>query len=317
MNGRRTGRERTQTYRAALSTMWAMARDEPFADFFSTARALGFSHHELNHGVTPKMLASADAAGLRVASIHEPCPCPLSRLERIERGIQLTTLDEPLRGQAVEYVRGSIRLAARLGARAVVVHPGEIPIDREAEARLKVLRSEGAIDGAEAAEVRARFMATRAAAAPKHLEALHRSLLELASEAEAANVRLGMENRDHYHEVPLPDEMADLLSLRPGVIEYWHDTGHGAILESLGFHTHEEWLERFADRMIGIHLHDFDGEKDHIAPGLGTIDWDWIATCIPEETVRTFEIRGFTTAAQIRAAQELLHRAGCIERIDG
>ena len=316
MSDRRFESSKTPTHCAALSTMWAMSRDELFADFLSTARALGFSHHELNHGVTPKMLASADEADLRVASIHEPCPCPLSRLERIERGIQLTAVDESLRGQAVEYVRGSIRLAARLGARAVVVHPGEIPIDRAPEARLRQLRADGAIDGPEAAELRLELAATRAAAAPGRLKALHRSLLELVPEAEAANVRLGMENRDHYHEVPLPDEMAELLALWPGVIEYWHDTGHGEILESLGFHMHGEWLERFAGRMIGIHLHDFDGERDHIAPGLGRIDWDWIATCIPDEAVRTFEIRG-STAEEIRAAQELLHRAGCIERSDG
>ena len=308
---------RMQTYRAALSTMWAFGRDAPFAEFFPTARSLGFTHQELNHGVTPTLLDSADPKDLRVASIHEPCPCPLSRVERIERGIQLTSLDEALRRQAVEYVRGSIRLAERLGVKAVVVHPGEIPIDTAPDRRLKEFRADGAIDGAEATDLRGQFAEARSAAAAGHLEALHRSLQELVLDAEATGVRLGMENRDHYHEVPLPDEMADLLALRPGVIEYWHDTGHGEILESLGFHPHEEWLERFASRMIGIHLHDFDGERDHIAPGLGRIDWLRIASRIPDNAVRTFEIRGFTTASQIRDAQELLCRAGCIERTDG
>jgi sugar phosphate isomerase/epimerase len=304
-------------YRVALSTMWAMKRDEPFPLFFQMARRLGFSHHELNHAVTPEMLATVDPRDLRVASIHEPCPCPLSRLERLNRGVQLTSLDESLRGQAVEYVRGSIRLAHRLGSRAVVVHPGEIPGGRELERRLKALRSAGKVDTTEATRLRAEFAEMRAAAAPQHIVALHRSLLELADEAEQLGVRLGMENRDHYYEVPLPDELDELLALRPGVIEYWHDTGHGEILESLGFVPHREWLERFGDRMIGIHLHDFDGEQDHIAPGLGAIDWEWIGGFIPDGAIRTFEIRGFSTPEQIRSAQELLHRTECIEQVDG
>jgi len=315
-----TDRQRSSTtpnsWHASLSTMWAMSRDEPFADFFEAARVLGFSHHELNHGVTPAMLATVDPEVLCVASVHEPCPCPLSRLQRLERGIQLSSLDENLRRQAVEYARGSIRLAQDLGAGAVVVHPGEVPVGKEYERRLKELRAGGAVDCDEATDLRQRFIEERAAAAASHVDALHRSLRDLAEDAEEMGIQLGLENRDHYYEIPLPDEMEDLLALRPGVIEYWHDTGHGAILESFGFFAHSVWLERFGGRMIGIHLHDFDGQKDHIAPGLGAIDWEWLGPFIPADAIRTFEIRGFTTAEQVYAAQELLHRAGCIERID-
>lgn len=303
-------------WHAALSTMWALTRDEPFAEFFAAARRLGFSHQELNHQVSTAMLESVDRGSLHVISVHEPCPCDLSRADRKELGIHIASLDESLRGQAVHFVRQSIALARRIGASTVVVHPGEMPIGKDMEDRMRVLYAEGNVESVEYVDLKHRFIEQRARGVPAHLDALHRSLLELADDAEPTGIRLGLENRDHYYEMPLPDELEELLAIRPGVIEYWHDAGHAEKLGELGFYSQREWLERFGHRMIGIHLHDDDGLVDHIAPGLGTVDWDLVASFVPPDAIRTFEVRGFTTAAQLAAAQTLLHDAGCVERYE-
>jgi len=51
------------------------------------------------------------------------------------------------------------------------------------------------------------------------------SLVELAEYASRLGIRLGLENRDHYHEIPLPDELDYLLDLGyyDEVIGYCHD----------------------------------------------------------------------------------------------
>jgi len=294
--------------------MWALTQEEPFAEFFPTVHRLGFAHHELSHAVTPEMMASVDPAHLQVRSVHEPCPCEIPRLERMARGWFMTSLDEALRSRAVEYVRGSLQLAHQLGASAIVIHSGEVPVGKDLERRMRSLHLSGESDSGEFSELGERFAEERKNLAPLHMDALRRSLMELVPDAEALGVQMGLENRDHYYEVPLPSEMDELLALRPGTIEYWHDVGHAEKLREFGFYSQREWLERFGDRMIGVHLHDNDGEKDHIAPGLGTIDWELVGTFIPASAIRTFEIRGFTTPDQIREAQELLHETGCIER---
>lgn len=309
--------EDCRVWHAALSTMWALTQEEPFAEFFPAARRFGFSHQELNHAVSPEMMATVAPKDLRVSSVHEPCPCTIPRRLRMKQDIHMTSLNESLRSQAVEFVRGSIRLAHRLGATAVVVHPGEVSVGKDHERRMRALYLEGEAHSSEFACLKERFIEQRMKAAPLCLEALRRSLLELVEDAEAMGVRLGLENRDHYYEVPLPDEMDELLAIRPGTIEYWHDTGHAEKLRELGFYSQEAWLERFSDRMIGIHLHDNDGVKDHIAPGLGTIDWDLVSRFTAADAIRTFEVRGFTTPEQIRTAQELLHATGCLEPYDG
>jgi len=294
--------------------MWAMTRDEPFAEFFPAARRFGFSNQELNHQVTAAMLEAVGPEHLFVNSVHEPCPCDVPGATRKAKGIHISSLDESLRRLAVGLVRGSIGLAHRLGATAVVVHSGEIPVGKDLERRMRELYAEGNAGTCEYEDLKSRLIEERAKRAPNHLEALRRSLAELAGDAEPAGVRLGLENRDHYYEMPLPDELEELLALRPEVIEYWHDAGHAEKLERLGFYSQREWLERFAHRMIGIHLHDNDGLTDHIAPGLGTVDWHLVSSFMPPGAIRTFEVRGFTTPEEIGEAQELLYRTGCIER---
>lgn len=117
-------------WHVALSTMWAVTRDEPFAEFFPTARELGFSHQELNHQVTAAMMKTVDCKALRVRSVHEPCPCDISRADKKARGIHIASLDESPRGLAVDLIRQSIALAHRIGASAV---GGENGLDNDVE----------------------------------------------------------------------------------------------------------------------------------------------------------------------------------------
>jgi sugar phosphate isomerase/epimerase len=70
------------------------------------------------------------------------------------------------------------------------------------------------------------------------------------------------------------------------VVGYWHDTGHAGTHERLGFTTQAEWLKRYADRMIGIHLHDINVERDHQCPGNGSIDWARCGTAVPDSALR-------------------------------
>jgi hypothetical protein len=59
-------------------------------------------------------------------------------------------------------------------------------------------------------------------------------LIELPEYAGLLGVRLGLENRDHYCEVPLPDELDDLLDLGyDEVLVYCHDVVHAQKLEHL------------------------------------------------------------------------------------
>ena len=87
-------------------------------------------------------------------------------------------------------------------------------------------------------------------------------------------------------------------------------------LDNLGFDSHEEWLRRYASRMLGVHFHDIKGLKDHYAAGLGEIDWDMVVDYIPDNAIRTSEFRDRNTPEQVTAAMRFLADKGFVKRIE-
>ncbi len=261
-----------------------MGRFPKLADFFDAGRRLGFARFELNHAINSAMLEGLSLDGT-IASIHEPCPADVSMSVLKQRNWLISAPDEENRRQGVAAIRGSIDLAHKLGAGVVVVHPGRVDIDTDIESELMSLYHAVKAERPEYAQVKERLMAARAAQAETNMRSVRRSLVELAEYAARKKVRLGLENRYHYHEIPLPDELEDLLSLDlGGVVGYWHDVGHAQTHENLGFGAHEEWLRRFGGpkgRIIGVHLHDVAGITDHQAAGKGQMDWEMVARYLP------------------------------------
>jgi sugar phosphate isomerase/epimerase len=290
----------------ALSTMWAIGQFPNLADFFEAGNQLGFDRFELNHAINSAMLAGLSLNGM-ITSVHEPCPADLSTAVLKERNWLISAADEEKRRYGVAAIRHSIDLAQELGVQVVIVHPGRVDIDPTLEATLIALQRAGRSDQPEYAQARERLATARAARARINMRSVRRSLLELAEYAAQAGVRLGLENRFHYAEIPLPDELDELLNLGCGeVIGYWHDVGHAEVLQHLGFGTHREWLRRFAGRMIGIHLHDVVGLTDHLAAGLGQVDWDMILTYLPPGALRTCEFQSSNSPQQVTAGLKRL-----------
>ena len=90
----------------------------------------------------------------------------------------------------------------------------------------------------------------------------------LGEYARGTGVRLGVECRDGYHEIPSLDEFAQVLGTCAGLpVGYWHDAGHGAKLDYLGFVAHEDYLRCHGSRLVGMHIHDTRDGRDHLAPG--------------------------------------------------
>ncbi len=299
----------------ALSTMWGIGRFDRLQDFFSAAQQIGFRRFELNHGVSAKMLNGFDLDRYHINSVHEPCPSQVSPNTLKVRDWLISSPDEDCRQQGVHATKRSIDLARELGASAIVVHPGRVNnVDARLEQELWDLFEAGQTQTPKYDEVKERLVVARSAQAGIHLDAVQRSLAELAEYAGGAGVRLGLENRYHYLDIPLLDEMGQLLEfIDDEQVGFWYDVGHAQTLDNLGFGSHEEWLRRYADRMVGAHLHDIKGIRDHYAAGLGEIDWDMIVPYIPAGIVRTCEFQNHNTPEQIATAMQFLVNKGCVK----
>ena len=81
---------------------------------------------------------------------------------------------------------------------------------------------------------------------------------------------------------------------------HWHDADHAQIYENLGILRHEDYLEAFANRLIGVHLHDIMRFDDHRAPGCGEFDFRRLKRYIKKDTIRVIEAHGKATADEVK-----------------
>ncbi len=301
---------------ASLSTMWAKKNFSKLSDFFEAARRMGYARIELNHQIDSSMLAGIDLSQYQFSSVHEPCPADISTEELKNRDWLMSSPEEGNRAQGVQAIKRSIDLAHKLHAPVIVVHCGLASADLTLEKKLRNLFTAGKTETEEYQELKQKLIESRADLIGPRFEAVKKSLLELLEYAAPFRVRLGLENRYHYFDIPSLDEMEELLALAgPDQLGFIYDVGHAQALDRLGFFPHEEWLRRYASRMIGAHLHDVRGVIDHFAPGLGEVDYDMVASYLPAQAYRTLELQPSNSPEQVKAALEYLSQHKCVKHI--
>lgn len=296
-----------------LSSMWAIGRFQRLTDFIAAGRAMGFECFELNHKVSPELLSTLPRNQVHITSVHHPCPVLLPSHEVKARGLFISSTDEEKRRQAVNMLRHTLRTAAEVGARVVIVHAGQIDLGPELEQELSHLYRAGLSGSPTFQEIQARLDSDHRARAPVHLEIARRSLHELLPDLERLGLCLGIEVRVHYNQIPSrPEEAAYLLEgADPALLGYWHDTGHAERLERLGFVPHVAWLEELHSRLAGVHFSDIQGLRDHLAPGLGEIDFASLASWLPPHIIRTCEVQHWNSPQDVIAGVAHLRSTGC------
>src|SRR5919201_3751796 len=207
-----------------LSTCWNASRHERVAGILDEHQRLGFRRLEAYCHFTPAQLAElaqgARERGMEIASLHGPCPVPVD-----ERGARapwddwLASPEDRQRTFAVDALKRTIDAAAGIGARAVVVHLGNTGVASRQRAIFETIELHGR-GGAAHRRLVAEAWREREAAKGPHLEAALRSIRALGEHAAGSGVRLGVETRDGYHEIPSLDEVAEVLAAGEGLPVY-------------------------------------------------------------------------------------------------
>jgi sugar phosphate isomerase/epimerase len=293
----------------SLSTMWAKGRFTHMAEFAARARELGFTHIEANTSISPGMLSELLKTTVPISSIHSPCPAVLSSRGVPISSLSLSSLDESERMEAIIFTKKTIDLAANVSAKAIVLHMGEVPIDLILQDRLYKLHDGNYTQTKEYSQAKEELIYQRNSQALPFLDTARKSLRELSKYSRQKGIMLGLETRFHINEIPNMDEMTELLNeVSETLVGYWHDVGHAEVQQRLGFSLHEEWLSRFKDRIIGIHLHDIRGISDHHAPGKGNMNWEMVAKYLPPRIVKVCEIGEWNDEKRMRGVIEFLRK---------
>lgn len=277
---------------------------------------LGLRRLEVGYTVRVEAVAGIEDAvrsgQVEVTSIHnfaplypdeKPCWCGGDKLA-------LSSTDEVERSEAVRLTLVSLDLARRLGAKALILHSGEVGgIGWDYFEELAgIVKSEG-VESTKARNLRQCIEAERDRRKGPHLEAVVRSLRDLLGQAEEWGIALCIENRYFYHQIPLPGEtLAMIEDIGSPLVRYWHDIGHGHVLDILGFAGHLASLDLLSTHLVGMHVHDSRFTRDHIAPGRGEIALDCVFERTPRTALRILELAPSVPEDDVAAAIRLLTR---------
>lgn len=300
-----------------ISTAWNAASLRIGEKVLDQILRIGFRSIEVDYRLSedavPLLEEYVREGRLVVSSIHNYAPLPTGE-EPTNRGgdkLSLASTDEAERREAVALTRKTIDLAARLGARAVVLHVGHVDIGvRYFQELSDICKAEG-VNSKKARQLRDMVKNLRKDLRPRHMESVTRSLKELISCVGDDDIALCIENRYYFHQIPLPVEALYLLEeISSPRLRYWHDIGHAHVMEVQGWLPQLPTLDMLKGHLFGVHIHDSVFTDDHLAPGTGEINFAPVLERAHAQAIKVMELSPRVSEEEVVLSLALLSELG-------
>ena len=294
----------------AFSTSWNSNRHTSGEEMLCEIKALGFDLIELGHGIRISLLPGIqkmfDAGEVHFSSLHNFCPLPVEVLSVSPDCYQMSALDKSERDRAVKQTLQTIDLAARLQAPFVVLHLGSVAMNAITD-ELIALAQKGELLSRRYVRKKIAAVRKREERAAVALGRVKECLQPIVAHAAARNVRLGIEARRGYEEIPSEREMPELLEeIAAPHVGYWHDMGHVQIKENLGFLDHADWLRAIAPRTFGCHMQDVKWPaRDHQPPFLGDMRLEPLIHILPPDCQIVWELSPRRSAEEVARSRAI------------
>jgi sugar phosphate isomerase/epimerase len=266
---------------------------------------LGFDLVELGQGIhtalVPGIQKMVDAGEARVSSLHNFCPLPVEGTPASPDCYKFSAASTDEREAAVAQTLQTIDFAARLNAPFIVLHLGHVNMSPITDRLIAMAKAGNYLSG-EYVRTKIAAVQEREKNAPGPLLRAKDCLRRIVEHAASKNIRVGLECRRDYEQMPTERELADLLEeVNSPHLGYWHDFGHLQIKENLGFIDHAEWLRRVGSRAFGCHVQDcIWPARDHEPPFTGGIDFEKLIPLLPTNCLFVWEMNAHRPADVIR-----------------
>jgi sugar phosphate isomerase/epimerase len=271
---------------------------------------LGFSHIELSHGMTIAKLPGIQKAFKRgiftCSGVHNYFPSPVEVMIDAPDAYEFTSHRPFDRQRAMDMTLRTLELAAEFHAGYLVLHMGSVPMNpKRWTSPLTAMVAAGEAHGKKFIKSKIAFVKKREKIAPLYYHRALEALTTIADRAAELGIKLAVESRSRYEDMPTEREMLALqahFADHPSV-GYWHDFGHVQLKHNLGLLDHAEWLERVSPHLIGGHVHDVEWPaRDHRVPFSGTLDYAALLKFFPPGCPLVWELSPTREAAEIRSA---------------
>ena len=298
----------------ALTTRWNASRHTDGEAMLTEILDMGFTHVELGYDLrldlVPGVKKLITQGTVKVDSLHNFCPVPVGAPRGHPELFTMADLNPRIRESAINHTLKTVRFAAEVGARVVVVHAGNVEMNRmSAELGTMFERGEQFSPAYEKAKLK--LQVTREKKVRKHMEALQQSLERLLPAAAETGVRVALEVLPTWEALPTEFEMESLAKqFEAQHLMYWHDIGHSQIRQNLGFISQERWLEKLQPWTAGLHIHDVAPPTlDHLMPPQGQVDFARLARFAQGNVLRVIEPSPQTPRENIIEGLRVLRQA--------
>jgi sugar phosphate isomerase/epimerase len=269
---------------------------------------LGFSNIELSHGMTvaklPGIRKAFQGGRFKCCGVHNYFPAPVEVMIDAPDAYEFTSHREADRKRAMDMTLRTLDIAAEFEAEYLVLHMGSVPMN-PAKWTKPLTEMVATGRGREAAYVKEKlaFVRKREKLGPMYYGRAIEALEKIAGRAAEVGVKLAVESRSRFEDMPTEREMVALqahFAENPWVW-YWHDFGHVQLKHNLGLLDHRQWLETIYPHLIGGHLHDVEWPaRDHRVPLTGTLVYEDLLPFFPKNGPLVWELSSTRDARQIR-----------------
>ncbi|WP_217593956.1 sugar phosphate isomerase/epimerase [Cohnella sp. GbtcB17] len=301
----------------SFSTCWNIKRHTTGRDMIEEIRGLGFRQVELNYNVTEQLLTTIEPmierGEIGVSSVHNTfphVPDPDYGTDSVLLGFE----DAERRGRAIELLVRSAEYAHRYGAKAVVVHPGEVPFPNDISRKLQEIYREQGPDAEAYRTLWDEMLERRQTLAGGYLARI-RDSLEQASYTLAArgyDLILGIETRSRCNQIPTLGEARWIIDqLKGSPVKLWFDIGHGMMMERMGLYDNASELPGLIDDIGGLHIHETIGLSDHWCPYVHSGDgetFDLFLEAIDRVPLKVYELKAACEPEAIHRSHAILQQ---------
>ena len=292
-------------YEFSLSTSWNISRYLNAEEYIRELEEMGFNKIEVNYEVSQKFVRDimpyVERGRLEVTSVHNICPSP-EGYSNVDSTLLLSSTKEEIRKITVSLTKNTLDIAHRFDAKAVVLHTGEVDGIVHYSDMLRDMFGKGEDRIPKFDEIRNEIIQERRNRKLSNIQACEKSIYELSDYIykKGYDIKLGLENRDRYHQIPILEEYEEWFNkFKEYPIGLWYDIGHGEIHKNIFLESCITMLERYKEHLLGFHIHDTDGIYDHYAPGMKKTRFEAIKEYINLNVIRVLELKPYVTKADV------------------
>jgi sugar phosphate isomerase/epimerase len=299
----------------SFSTCWNIKRHSVGREMIEEIKALGFRHVELNYNVTEELMTTIEPmiekGEIGVSSVHNVFPF-INDKDYDTDSVLLGFDDEVKRKRSVELLIRSMEYANRYGAKAVVVHPGEVPFDYNIDSELKQLYREHGKDSPQYQQLWSQMLERRERLSPLYTKRIQNSLEEACEHAakKGWDVAVGIETRARCYQMPTLMEAKTICeSLKGSPVYLWYDTGHAMMMDRMGLYNNVKELKEVSSYIYGVHIHETLELSDHWCPYIHSKDmqyYDHFLEAIDFAKVKVYELKAACQPDEIHASHQLI-----------